>query len=129
MVLNTSQIIQLTETLHRMESLTGDAGYAVARSLKALDPEYEIAQSCRISIFKKYGTEQEDGSYVIRNDSDKKEDFIREMDELMAREVDVNLHQVLADKYNPDEIYCLSAQAIDYRVFEELMVESPEVTS
>lgn len=120
MKIKTGQIIQLTETLHRMETLTGDAGYAVGRSLLALDPEYTLAQKLRINLFQKYGEKKENGTYVVKA---RQEDFIKEMDELMNREVDVNIHQLLEEKYDPDAMYCETAQAIDYRVFDELMVE------
>jgi hypothetical protein len=38
-----------------METLTGDTGYAIARSLSSLDKEYKIAMQCKVAIFKKYG--------------------------------------------------------------------------
>ena len=118
-----AQIIQLTETLKRMVTLTGDAGHAVARSLSALNREYQIIMQCNTAIFQKYGEAQPDGSYTVKSDSEHKDDFIRERNELMAREVDVKLSKIPKDKFNIDDIYCPEARALDYLIFEEMMVE------
>ena len=129
MTLTYAQVIQLTETLQRMVTLTGDAGHAIARSLMALSGEYQVVMQCKGAIFKKYGEEQPDGSYVVRDASGHKEDFVREINELMAREVDVQIYKLPRDKFNMDEMECSQAQAIDYLVFQEMMVDKPEVTS
>lgn len=122
MLLTYQQIDQLHGTLHQFESLTGEAGFAVWKTIGKIDAEEMTFRKLQFNIFQKYGKDEGDG-YRIAPDSENFEKAKAELEELLRREVDVEIRQIPRDKYDPDALYCDSARAVDYRIFETYMVE------
>lgn len=125
MLLTYQQLDQLHGTLHRFESLTGEAGFAVWKTISKIDAEEMTFRKLQFNIFQKYGKDEGDG-YRIAPES---KDFAKaraELEELVRREVDVDIAKIPRDKYDPDAMYCDTAKAVDYRIFEAYMVEPEE---
>ena len=128
MKLKNGDISRLYEALTRLSGLTGKEGLAVAKTKLAIRDDAAAFVEVRDNIFRRYGTE-EDGRLVVRLDSPNYEDFLKEITELANEEVDVNLDQIPEAEYNIDRIYCETAQAEDYEVFDRLMVDRTTVNS
>lgn len=128
MKLKNGDISRLYEALARLSGLTGKEGLAVAKTKLAIRDDAAAFVEVRDNIFRRYGTE-EDGRLVVRLDSPNYEDFLKEITELANKEADVNLHQIPESEYNIDRIYCETAQAEDYEVFDRLMVDRTTVDS
>ena len=126
MKLKNGDISRLYEALTRLSGLTGKEGLAVAKTKLAIRDDAAAFVEVRDNIFRRYGTE-EDGRLVVRLDSPNYDEFLKEITELANEEVDVDLHQIPEAEYNIDRIYCETAQAKDYEVFDRLMVDRTKV--
>lgn len=128
MKLKNGDISRLYEALTRLSGLTGKEGLAVAKTKLAIRDDAAAFVEVRDNIFRRYGTE-EAGRLVVHLDSPNYEDFLKEITELANEEVDADLHQIPEAEYNIDRIYCETAQAEDYEVFDRLMVDRTKVDS
>ena len=126
MKLKNGDISRLYEALTRLSGLTGKEGLAVAKTKLAIRDDAAAFVEVKDNIFRRYGTEK-DGRLMVRLDSPNYDDFLKEITELANEEVDVNLHQIPESEYNIDRIYCETAQAEDYEVFDRLMVDRTKV--
>ena len=128
MKLKNGDISRLYEALTRLSGLTGKEGLAVAKTKLAIRDDAAAFVEVRDNIFRRYGTE-EAGRLVVRLDSPNYDEFLKEITELANKEADVDLHQIPESEYNIDRIYCKTAQAEDYEVFDRLMVDRTKVDS
>ena len=119
-------IEEFNACLSRMSSLTEKPGMAIALTRRGLREHLEVINELRRNIFRKYGTEDKDGNLTVQKDSENYDDFVREMSEFLNEKAEVEIYQVPADGFTIDGIYCETAKAQDYELFELLMVEHPE---
>lgn len=116
------ELNRLFETLSRMSGLTGKEGYAIAKTKIAIRDEVSVFVELRDGLFQKYGSADGD-RLIVKTDAPEYETFIKEFAELCNKEIDVNIHQIPEAEYSLDKVYCDSAQAEDYEVFDQYMVD------
>lgn len=113
-------ITELNQSLVRMLTLTGEPGLVVAKTRRSIKDEVEVYEQLRRNLFLKYGTET-DGQITVP--ADNREAFTRELMELMNRKTEVTIFQMPEESFDIDALYCETAEARDYELFEALMVE------
>ena len=123
MKINYGALEEVVEALQRMSSLTGKAGYAIMRNLKLLEPEYDIYVKMRNNIILKHAPKGKNG---IRPSDPGYQDFVKEYNEFIAREIEVDACQIEPEDYNLDGMYCETAKASDYPIVEALIVKKKD---
>lgn len=121
---NYGTIDAIMSTLERMSGLTGDPGYAIAKTKRYIRPEVDVFRELRDNLVKKYGTEKADGNIAVMPDSPNWPAFAKEYGELFDHEVEVELYQL--DRFDIDALRCENASAHDYDIFEQFMVKRKE---
>ena len=114
----------LAEALQRMEGLTGEAGFAIAKTKRAINAEAGIFAELRNNLVKKYGKTDERGGISVKPGDENWNAFLEEYTALYTKEAEVELSQVA--RFDLDALYCPSAKASDYDIFEKYMVKEPE---
>ena len=113
---------RLNDCLQRLMSLTGDYGLCIAKTKMAIAGEVGVYKEMFDNVVKKYG-EENDGKISISHKSPRWKEFLTEYEKLITTETEVNIYRVKADGFKLDDIKCDGANAEDYMVFSELMVE------
>lgn len=126
MKINYGALNALSETLNRMSGLTGKAGFAIARTKRSIRSETEVFMELRDNLVKKYGKKNENETVSIAPGDEHWEEFLLEFRKLFEREADVEIHQLDESDYDPDSMYCETAKADDYELFEAVMVKREE---
>lgn len=126
MKMNYGALNALSEALNRMSGLTGRAGFAIARTKRSIRSEVEVFGELRDNLVRKYGKKKENGAISIAPGDERWGEFLAEFQELFVRETEVELYQLSKDEFDPDGIYCESAKADDYELFEAMMVKAEE---
>lgn len=110
---------RLMEALERMSGLTGEPGYAIAKTKRMIRQDVEVFRELRDGLVRKYGSE-ENGQISVKPDSPGWAEFLSQYKELYARPVDADLYRV--SRFDLDEVRCDKASAEDYDIFEHFMV-------
>lgn len=104
---------------------TGKTGYAIYRNIRILTEENKDYSKMIEELIKKYGKENEDGSYYIdQNDKEAVDTFYKDLVPVSNMVVDVNLYQI--DKKDFDLPYCETATPQQYALIEECLVKPEE---
>ena len=113
-------IDELMQAFDRMGTLTGKIGYAILRTKRNIQSEYQIYLDLRNNLIMKYA---EEGSNGIKPGDKNFPQFAQEYFELLNTEIDADVHQVDKSDYDIDAVYCETAQARDYDLIENLLVK------
>ena len=111
----------LYEALQRFGGLTGEYGLAIAKSRSGLEKEFLAFAEVKNNLVNKYG---KDG--FVRPEMPRYNEFVPEYEKLMNTMTDVEIYPVEDADFTPDKIYCETATANDYAIFEQFMVKKPE---
>ena len=104
---------------------TGKTGYAIYRNIRILTEENKDYSKMIEELIKKYGKENEDGSYYIdQNDKEAVDAFYKDLVPVSNMVVDVNLYQI--DKKDFDLPYCETATPQQYALIEVCLVKPEE---
>ena len=104
---------------------TGKTGYAIYRNIRILTEENKDYSKMIEELIKKYGKENEDGSYYIdQNDKEAVDAFYKDLVPVSNMVVDVNLYQI--NKKDFDLPYCETATPQQYALIEECLVKPEE---
>lgn len=114
----------LSECLNRMSGLTEKYGFAIAKTKRSLASEAGVFRELKDNLVIKYGTKNEDGITSIKSGDKNWVEFAKLYNELCTREVEVEIFQV--EGFELDDVYCPTAKADDYAIFEAYMVEKDD---
>ena len=108
------------ESLMKFQEQTGKTGYAIMRNIRILQPNLEDFEKVRLNLFKKYGTTNDDGNnYSISKESENYDEFIKEYEELLNIEADIELYQIDASDV---KLQCAdNASVKDYMIVSQLI--------
>ena len=123
LTITNDQLITLCESLHRLETTTGEAGWAIAQTISNIDKAYEAIMRYREKVLQKYGEATEDGRGYVIKDEKKRAQVIKELNTVLLKQVEIDITQVPYTQYSREEIKGPATQAADYRIFEQYMVE------
>ena len=82
------------EGTHAIRTIIGEklpikGAYAIGRLAKKLEDEFKLLEDVRISLVKKFGTEQEDGNFTIRGDDQESlNSFLAEFNEILDDDIE-----------------------------------------
>ncbi len=108
------------ESLMKFQEQTGKTGYAIMRNIRILQPNLEDFEKVRLNLFKKYGSTDDDGNnYSISKESENYNEFIKEYEELLNIEVDIELYQIDASDVNFQRTD--NASVKDYMIVSQLI--------
>lgn len=96
------QIYEGTQAIRVLmgEKFPAKASYSISRLAKKLEDEFKLLEDARISIVKKHGKEQPDGSVTIsQDDKTALESFISEFNEILESEVDFQFIPLDIDQF------------------------------
>ena len=71
--------------------------FKLSKIIKTLSNELSSVEETKIKLFKKYGSQNEDGQLQILPETEEHENFIRELGELMSEEVDLDIKPISID--------------------------------
>ena len=108
------------ESLMKFQEQTGKTGYAIMRNIRILQPNLDDFEKVRLNLFKKYGTTNDDGNnYSISKESENYDEFIKEYEELLNIEADIELYQIDASDV---KLQCAdNASVKDYMIVSQLI--------
>ena len=108
------------ESLMKFQEQTGKTGYAIMRNIRILQPNLEDFEKVRLNLFKKYGTTNDDGNnYSVSKESENYDEFIKEYEELLNIEADIELYQIDASDV---KLQCAdNASVKDYMIVSQLI--------
>lgn len=108
------------ESLMKFQEQTGKTGYAIMRNIRILQQNLEDFEKVRLNLFKKYGTTNDDGNnYSVSKESENYDEFIKEYEELLNIEADVELYQIDASDV---KLQCTdNASVKDYMIVSQLI--------
>lgn len=110
----------LGQCLNRMSGLTDKYGFAIAKTKRSLASEVGVFQELKDNLVIKYGTKRKDGTTSIKPGDENWVEFVKLYNELCAKKVDVEIFQV--EGFELDDVFCPTANADDYVIFEDYMV-------
>jgi len=111
MKLKLSQLIEATPALARLgaEKCSGKMVYNISRNIRLIEPELKEYEKVRISLVEtKYGEKNVDGEMAVPQAKIKA--FLKELEELQAEEVELDIRQVtLSEDFSisPIDLYLL----------------------
>lgn len=88
----------LANVLSEMTDKTGIVGYKVARNLRMINDELQEYYQFKQELFKKYGTEEKDGSIRIEKNTENYNAFMKEFEPLTNQEVEFNFRKFTQDE-------------------------------
>ncbi len=124
MKISNGALLLLNGTLVKFPSATGKIGYAIARIKRAIAPQIESIDEVRNNLIKKYGSENENGVYEVKEtDTENYSKFIEEFTEILNIEEEYDVYKIKPEEFNLDNLYSDSATVNDYEVVEALLVD------
>lgn len=108
MKLRLLNILNSKELLERLgkEKFPSKISYIIQRNIKNINNEFVSIEEQKKSLFIKYGEDRGNGNYEILND--KKEDFFKELNDLLSQEINIDILQISLNdfdfKLSPNEM-------------------------
>ena len=115
------QVYVFNEAAKSFRYLTGDAGFAIAKTLVNLQNDLSVFDAGRMALVKKYS---DDGESVTPK-SKRYSEFVPEYLKLLSREVEVDIEE-LQEGTTIDDLRCRDAKMEDYGVVMDFLIAKKE---
>ena len=117
------QMINIIPVLNKFADATGKLGYVITRAKTKMIAEVKPFEEERDKLFRKYGTENEDGTYSVDPGSEHFQDFVKELTSILDDKTEIEIRQLTQEEYDALEEFPKEATAKDYELIEDMFVE------
>ena len=117
---NIEMLNRLTYLQSISSKVTGRLGFAVAKNMRKIANECQDFIKIKDDLVRKYGTQTEDGSFVIQQNSESYSKFMDELKVYTDLQCDVDIYSV------DEEYLCESNLNADEMLMIEFMVKTEE---
>lgn len=114
------EILEANEVLGKLakKDMPFKSSYQIAKLLKKLSFEVKFIHEKRMELFRKFGKPDEKDKDAIRVEEDRKEEFLKEMNELLATTPDFTFQKVKIEYFEP-----IAPAPVDLVVLEKFIEE------
>lgn len=112
--------------LNKFATVTGKLGYAISKTKGRMEIEFKPFEEERMKLIRKYGTPDENGNYVVKQDNEHFLDFANEVTSIADEIVEIDVHQISAEDFNNSDYFVEDASVRDYDLLKALFVERKE---
>ena len=97
----------------------GKLGYAVARNIRKISEENIEYEKIRLECIYKYGTLNENDTYVIKTDTEAYLNFVKDMEEISEISHEIDIYKVDVDTIIKSNLSAQEIFNIDFMIKEE----------
>lgn len=112
------------EILVKFVNVTGKLGYAISVTNDDIKNKIKPFYAERDKLIKKYGTDDGDGNYSVKQDSDEYIAFARELTDVLDMTTEIDFYQISSDEFYASDYYVDNASARDYDIIKTLFIKS-----
>lgn len=114
--------VQMAQYLTSLQSISnkvkGKLGYAVARNIRKISNELTEYNNIRDEYICKYGTKNENGEYVIHQNTEAFNLFLTDMQEFACISHDVDIYTVDAEEFEKSDLTAEEIINVDFIINE-----------
>lgn len=118
--------LNILNDLNKYSHITGILGYAISRTKKNILDEVKVFNDEREKLVRKYGTENEDKTISVKEDSENYREFIKEYIPLAQATFETEIYLVTQEEYDNSEVYNEKLSVSDYEWLESLFIDHRE---
>ena len=114
--------IEMSNHLNSLRKISnkvkGKLGYSVARNIRKISEELIEFENIRLEHIRKYGTENNNGEYVIKKDTYEYNKFLIDMQEYATIFHDVDIYMIDAEEIFKSDLTADEITTIDFMIKE-----------
>jgi len=115
--------LNVLNDLNKFSHITGILGYAISMTKKDILEQVRIFNDEREKLVRKYGTENEDKTISVKEDSENYKEFIKEYIPLAQANFEANIYQITQEQFDNTDIFNEKISVGDYEWLEGLFVD------